>query len=121
MQILTMNNDNIIEAKHMNTTIVNIICPYCKCEIDSVSHLQSDKLPEDGCLSICVNCHYISVFTMVIDDLLLRKPSLEEIDIIKNNRFIQNKIIIEKDCIKMNMSVSDMDQLYQEYLRIMNL
>ena len=51
-------------------------CPACGYQVDAVSEVDGNAVPEKGDISICLNCGAIAIFK---DDLTLRKPTGEEL------------------------------------------
>lgn len=63
----------------MRTTKLDMMCPWCGRQMDRVSSVNLDAVPEEGDITLCFGCGEWCVFD---DGLHLRKPSDEEFDII---------------------------------------
>lgn len=54
-------------------------CPWCDYEHQAVSSINVEELPEDGDISLCINCVEWCIFDSRVEGGL-RKPTYEEYD-----------------------------------------
>lgn len=50
-------------------------CTACGKQLDAVSHVKGDAIPDEGDISLCLYCGHIMVFGQ---DLILREPTTAE-------------------------------------------
>ena len=63
----------------MSIVIVPTECPYCGRNNDLHDSDMPEATPDEGSVSLCWRCRQPSIFTLVGDELVLRKPTGEEL------------------------------------------
>lgn len=64
-------------------------CPYCGTQLDAATKLDRAIMPKPGDISVCIKCAQVLVFA---DDLMLRKPKPDEIEITDEIKLYQQAV-----------------------------
>lgn len=59
----------------LSVRVPKSLCPYCDNKLDAAGSLDGEHTPQNGDISLCINCAQILMFD---ENLQLRKPSIDE-------------------------------------------